>query len=127
MIFIACDGDNIGSVLERAIIENNETALFQYSNEVSQAVKSLETWFTEAGGQVVFSGGDNILIRIARSYSQVLANLPPFRSGGIRFSVGIGGSPREAWTALKYAKTNKPAVVTYCNGEFMFVSINEIT
>ena len=125
MIFIACDGDNIGSLIERAIMDNDEASLSRCSKEVSQAVKILELWFIEAGGQIVFSGGDNLLIRIEKTNNRGFEKLPPLRSSAISFSVGIGGSPREAWTALKYAKTNKPAVVRYCDGEFQFVSINE--
>ena len=110
-IYIATDGDNIGSQLEFLILTNKVQALGEFSKRFKIAMD----WFTREleesfKATVIFSGGDNILANV-RADSFSMAVLRSLCEGFTErakctLSVGIGNSPREAFFALKLAKAS---------------------
>ena len=63
MMYIAIDGDNIGSHLERLILENDEEQIFEFSHMMKKLMDSIEDFMIMKGMQIILKGGDNILCK----------------------------------------------------------------
>ena len=102
-MFLAYDGDKVGRKLESLLIDNDELKVEAYANEVSNALRTLESALIERGCTIIFASGDSLL---AKSTEQFAPDKIQRNYGGISFSLGVGGSPLEAMLALKKAKAN---------------------
>lgn len=110
-IFLASDGDNVGSTLEYFILMNDLKALAifsqQYKNQMSQLAETIKATFN---GEIIFDGGDNLLAKIPLSYFNIdkMNSLRTNFSSDNKYtlSFGIGKTPREAHIALSLAKAS---------------------
>jgi GTP cyclohydrolase III len=110
-IFVAVDGDNVGSRLEYFAITNNVNVLIEFSRQFNETMN----WFehelvTIFGANVIFCGGDNLLARIVAD-SPPIESLEKLRAEFSKrtestLSIGLGDNPQQAYLALKLAKTN---------------------
>jgi GTP cyclohydrolase III len=105
MPFLAIDGDNIGSRVEKLVIMEQAEKLSLYATEVSQRLQYLGQCFNELGGTLVFIGGDSILVNFARSEIEKIKSVL-IEPHPVRFSAGWGSTMREAYIALKVAKSS---------------------
>ena len=108
--YIAIDGDNVGRKIEYLIVTNQPEKLALFSKNYHKAMIWLkETLESNLNAEVVFSGGDSLL-----AFSQKI-QMPPFNDLEIlkskfseksetTLSIGIGGTLRQAYFALKLAK-----------------------
>lgn len=109
--YLAVDGDDVGHRLEYYILLNQIEALSDFSGSFESAM----TWLVrklivEFGAVIVFSGGDNLVARLGsgKPTAEVIDALRSEFSkiAQITLSIGLGGSLREAYLALKLAKVS---------------------
>lgn len=110
-VYIAIDGDNIGSQLEYFVITNQEEALQNFFNRFQYTMDWLEDKLVKLfHATIIFNGGDNLLAKIpANTFS--IEETEKIRHRFIdlsqnTLSVGIGDSSRKAYFALKLAKSS---------------------
>lgn len=106
MLYIAIDGDNIGASVERYVILEQREALSQYAETVDLEIKRLGEELAELGAIIIFCGGDSVLAEFSAKQEiepirQLLAH-----GADISVSVGSGSTMREAYLALKMAKSS---------------------
>ena len=106
MLYIAIDGDNIGATVERYVILEERDALTQYAASVDSAIKRLGDELSAIGGLIVFCGGDSVLAEFSEDQEIALIKKLIFRTRNIGISIGSGSTMREAYLALKMAKTS---------------------
>ena len=118
IIYVAIDGDNIGSNIELFILENQMTGLQEYSNKFNSAIDWLiQSFMSECNAEVYLKGGDSILVGVP-SDSKIGVVIEGLRKQfaektGNTISVGIGESPLHAYLALKYAKASGKNLIKY--------------
>lgn len=113
-LFISVDGNNIGKQLERYILSERFDALKSFSDRVSAAVSGLSRFVVGIGGNVLMSGGDNLLATVPKNECCSLkCFLDGLQTRDLSFSMGIGYNARASFLALKYAKATEAACVVY--------------
>lgn len=114
------DGDNIGLLIEKSFMDNNERKLQEVNNNVRKIVKSITFFLKEQKLDIIFSGADGVICKGENIDGIVLHNYIKSISKKITFSIGIGNNLREAFLALRYAKSNnKNVVFEYYNNSFI--------
>ena len=113
MYFTAVDGDNIGRIIEKYIIENDEQKLRAFSEYVENYFSNLSLKLKDLGGDIIFCAGDNLLCKFHNKLQESLKKIiKPENSFTI--SIGIGKTLIETFLALKYAKANgKNQIISY--------------
>jgi hypothetical protein len=110
-IYLAIDGDDVGHRLEYLMLTNNSRELSEFSSLFQSAMDWLkEELVHDLQATVIFSGGDNLLAILHSDDVPAEA----LRTLSVRFaekadctlSIGLGQNPREAYFALKLAKTS---------------------
>ncbi len=110
-LYLAIDGDDVGHRLEYFILTNDSDSLRGFSATFASAMAWLEQELqSNLGATLIFSGGDNLLACI-NTDSDPMDLLGELRNefatrAKSTLSVGIGGSPRQAYLALKLAKAS---------------------
>ena len=110
-IFLAVDGDDIGSALENLILRNDLEAVAHFSASFRQDLDFLMNDLRrEHMADIVFEGGDNLLASIVDGPS-IITMMDHLRCkfqelDGHTVSMGVGKSPRQAYFALKLAKAS---------------------
>lgn len=99
------DGDNIGLTIESSFMENNESSLAQINERVRSAVCMITEYLLRHGQEIIFSGADGIICKGETLDLQALLNLTRGLNNRITFSAGTGESLRDAYIALRYAKS----------------------
>ncbi|WP_414548916.1 mCpol domain-containing protein [Anabaena sp. CCY 0017] len=110
-MFLAVDGDDVGHRLEYFMLVNDSEALVEFSKIFQSAMNWLEIKLvSDFGAKLIFNGGDNLLasIPVDNSSLEVLEKLRAEFAEQARstLSIGLGESPRQAYFALKLAKTS---------------------
>lgn len=110
-IYVAIDGDDVGRHLEYLMLTNNTEELVVFSHGYEQAMQWLSNKFTDLfRATIIFSGGDNILLIIDESnlefeiLSKIKIDFTAISNKTL--SIGLGHSARQAYFALKLAKTS---------------------
>jgi hypothetical protein len=111
IVYIAVDGDDVGSHLEYLMLMNDIETLAhfaaEYTNAMQQFIATLTNIFRIS---VIFLGGDSLLLT-AESAEFSVNQLETVRTSFAEntrhtLSIGLGYSAREAYIALKLAKTS---------------------
>jgi GTP cyclohydrolase III len=108
-IYLAVDGDDVGSRLEYLMLINESESLTKFSRTFEGAMIWLEDrLINEFGALIIFRGGDNLLARLDDLPIEVVERLRIEFSQKCcsNLSVGLGKSTRQAYFALKLAKTS---------------------
>ena len=104
--YIAVDGNETGKHLEKYLLSNDLEKIRNISLNLNQQIESLRSEFVNVDGDVLISGGDNILVVAdSTAISVICQRIREMPQGEICFSTGIGNSARNAYLALKYAKS----------------------
>ena len=109
-LYVAIDGDDVGHRLEYLVLMNERKAIHEFSIIFQSAMSWLEAELVKNfSADIIFSGGDNILTCLPPE-SVSFEILETIRSefakrANSTISVGLGNSPRQAYFALKLAKT----------------------
>ena len=110
-MFIAADGDDVGSRIELFILKGQMAELKEYSEKFNSSIDWLiDMLIAEFNATIYLKGGDSILVGMlnAAEIYNLIENLRQqfSQKSGNSLSVGIGHSPLDAYLALKYAKAS---------------------
>lgn len=103
--YIYIDGDNIGLKIELNFMENNEVGLIDINNKVKNSVTAITEYLLGLDQEIIFSGADGIICKGKDIDIAKLLNRVRSISAEITFSFGIGKNLKDAYIALRYAKS----------------------
>lgn len=106
-IYISIDGDNIGKKLEKYILNEDLSGVKEFSYQITQSIRNFERIIRKTGGDIFFSGGDNILAFVNDDYlNNIIQIVKEVNDHSIySFSVGLGNTLKDVYLALKYSKS----------------------
>lgn len=102
MNYLAIDGDNIGLLLEKSLLSNNEIEIRAISEKIKKEIDRIAQHLSERGYKMLICAGDNILCKAKAIDPHHIVSL--LESSSIPFSAGIGSSLRSVFLSLRYAK-----------------------
>ena len=110
-IFVAIDGDDIGSKTEYYMLTDQLDSLRTFSESFEASFRWLQnTLENEMNAYIIFSGGDNLLAKIesyARFKDDLKLVMARFQEqSGCSLSIGLGTNTTEAYLSLKLAKVS---------------------
>ena len=100
------DGDDIGLRIENGLLTNNEIILRETNSEVNSVVYELTEFLVGSNHQIIFSGADGIICKGENINIDMIHSFLHETKSSIRFSIGIGRSLSDAFSALRFAKAN---------------------
>ncbi|WP_297514795.1 mCpol domain-containing protein [Thermococcus sp.] len=125
-IYVSIDGDNIGELIEQAILSKDEKRLQEISNKVTTAITIFSSQIKNQipNSTIILAGGDSAILKIeAQSLYEVAMKIKEVSGQFFQnfqlfsVSIGIGTSLIYSYLALKFAKANgKNKIVAY-NGQ----------
>ncbi|MEG4585387.1 mCpol domain-containing protein [Microcoleus sp. MOSTC5] len=121
MQYIYIDGDDIGLKIEKSFMTNDEAELRVVNIEVDRAVSTISSQLKDRGFDIIFCGADGIIFKKDKIDIELLQAYISGLSFSIRFSVGIGNTLREAFLALRYAKSNGKNGIAILEDEFKWI------
>jgi len=121
-MYIAIDGDEIGSRMEAYILECHEEMIKKYNMQVNQFLEIIKLYLIKKNIRVILDAGDSILGEGTIILEETIEFFRKNSKNDVTVSVGIGDSMRDSYIALKYAKaTGKKRLITYREGIFSTV------
>ena len=107
-IYIAVNGDDVGSRIGQAIANDDHEGLTQASSSIQGAHDSIDQWVNSIGGKKISSAGDDAIYMVPE---QAVNDLDGIRESykeqsGHGLTVGVGPSMSQASKALIYGKLN---------------------
>jgi hypothetical protein len=107
-IFIAINGDDVGSRIGDAIANDDHEGLAQASSSIQGAHDTVDQWVDSVGGKKISSAGDDAIYMVP---DNAVNDLDDVRSqykeeSGHGLTVGVGASMSQASKALIYGKLN---------------------
>ena len=106
MNYIYIDGDNIGLKIEQSFLNNREGELTEVNFQVTNAIINITSYLMTLKHEVLFSGADGIISKGEELDVVELLKIVREVEPNLTFSLGIGKSLRDAYVALRYAKSN---------------------
>ncbi len=105
-LFVTFDGDNVGRLAGRAVLNNDAEELARISHRIDRGQAVIRSWAVAAGGRVIEAGGDEVTVQIP---AEALKDLPAVRQTyhsavDVTLSAGVGKKLSEAGKALMAAK-----------------------
>ena len=100
------DGDDVGLKIENGLLTNNETMLRKTNVEVNSIVCELTEFLVGSNHEIIFSGADGIICKGEHISIDMIHSFLHKTRSSIRFSIGIGRSLSDAFSALRFAKAN---------------------
>lgn len=107
-MIISIDGNGIGKILERYILQNKLEDLHNFSESIKQYIKKVECIILDNNGVIYMSGGDNIIADIPEKNINIILklilniNLPD----NITFAISLGKNTTLSYLALEKIKNN---------------------
>ncbi len=106
-MYLGLDGDSIGREIEKLIIKNQPQKLTKFSNQITTVIEKIKSELVEKGGEIIFYGGDSILVFGEFTKEDAHKILKDFKDSTSKTaSIGIGKTMGEAYLSLKLAKAN---------------------
>lgn len=108
-MYLAVDGDDVGHRLEYLMLINECEAITKFSKTFESAMVWLENKLVhDLSATIIFSGGDNLLACLNDLPAETIEVLRAefAERANSTLSVGLGENPRQAYFALKLAKTS---------------------
>lgn len=123
-IYVAIDGDNIGKMVGHAALSNDEELLSKISAAINEAREDVQILAEIYGGEVISSGGDEIIVRfdgedeekLLQDVHKMIQEVADHSKEhyGFTITAGLGNSLDHASKALMAGKLNgKNQVVDY--------------
>lgn len=114
MIYIGIDGDDVGTKIEKSLLENDEINVARISKEITSSINKTTNYLKVLNFEIIFSAGDDILCKGEAIEIDDLSNYLAEIKNTNTFSVGIGNTLEKTYVALKYAKSiGKNKIVKY--------------
>jgi hypothetical protein len=122
MEYTYIDGDNIGLLIERSFLENDEFSLIEINIGVKESIDLITKYLIEQNQEIVFSGADGIICKGDDLDIQDTLDFIRLNNIRITYSIGEGLTLRDCYIALRYAKSlNKNIGVKFRNNKFEVV------
>lgn len=107
-VYIAINGDDVGTRIGNAIANDDHQDLANASSTIDQAHKKIDEWAEGVGGKKITGSGDEAIYLVP---DDALAHMDSVRqdyqdSSGHGLTVGVGASMSQASKALIYGKMN---------------------
>lgn len=101
-LFVAFDGDGIGSKVGQSVLMDDAQALHETSSKIEAASKAIRNWVESNGGQMISSGGDEGTFIIDPSLEEHLEELRSLyqKTSGATVTFGVGLSLSQAGKSL---------------------------
>lgn len=116
------DGDNIGLLIERSFLENDEFSLIEINIGVKESIGLISKYLSEQNQEIVFSGADGIICKGDDLSIEDTLDFIRLNNSKLTYSIGEGIDLRDCYIALRYAKSlNKNIGVKYRNNKFEIV------
>jgi hypothetical protein len=113
------DGDNIGLIIEKSFLENDERSLISINNEVKDSISLISKFLSEQNQEIIFSGADGIICKGENLNIGDTIDFIRLNNKSLTFSIGEGINLKDCYMALRYAKSiNKNIGVSYRNNKF---------
>ncbi len=108
-MYIAIDGDSVGTRLQQLILEEKLEELRCFSNSVKDTLFRFVQVLEKHGGIVYMDGGDNVFAECNRECAQIVAEYVSVENkrNRICYSLAIGENTQDTYIGLKYAKSSK--------------------
>jgi len=119
--YLSIDGDNIGSEIEKLLIESRIDELKKFSSTIEQIIQEVSKLLTEHGLELIFSAGDNVLCFGIINSELIYMLCRKISNRRVTFSVGIGKTLCDTYIALKYSKScGKNRLTVVYNSKIVF-------
>ena len=116
------DGDNIGLLIERSFLENDELSLIEINIGVKESIGLISQYLSEQNQEIVFSGADGIICKGDDLCIEETLDFIRLNNSRLTYSIGEGIDLRDCYIALRYAKSlNKNIGVKYRNNKFEII------
>lgn len=116
------DGDNIGLLIERSFLENDELSLVEINIGVKESIDSISKYLSEQKQEIVFSGADGIICKGVDLCIEDTLDFIRLNNSRLTYSIGEGIDLKDCYIALRYAKSlNKNIGVKFRNNKFEVV------
>ena len=115
------DGDDIGLRIENGLLTNNETILRKINVEVNSIVCELSEFLVGSDHEIIFCGADGIICKGEQIGIDMIHSFLYRTKSSIRFSIGIGRSLSDAFSALRFAKANGKNGTAVLNERFEWI------
>ena len=108
-MFIAIDGDSVGTRLQQLILEEKLDELKCFSDSIKDTLFRFVQILERHGGIVYMNGGDNIFAECSRECAQIVAEYVSIENKRslIYYSLAIGENTQDTYIGLNYAKSSK--------------------
>ncbi len=128
-MYISIDGDEIGKIIERYILNEDLKSLRKFSNNITNSIRLFEEFIKNVNGKIFLVGGDNIFASVSKDRMQELLDFvnKVNTTSNVKFSVGYSTDILSTYLALKYAKSLKRGALVFLDnndGENHFVIFN---
>jgi hypothetical protein len=118
MMYAYIDGDDIGLKIENSFMENDEERL-KYINElVKKTIKEISLELESQDYKLIFGGADGIICKKEVIQLKELLFYLRGKTKELTFSFGVGMSLRDAFLALRYAKSSGKDIGAFYQEEF---------
>ena len=118
------DGDDVGLKIENGLLTNNETILREINAEVNSAIHELTGFLVGSNHEIIFSGADGIICKGENINIDGIHSFLKNTRSSINFSIGVGPSLCDAFSALRFAKANGKNGTAILNEYFELVKRN---
>ena len=116
------DGDNIGLRIEQSFLNNSEDELTLINEGVIEIIALITEYLINNNQKIIFSGADGVICKGKNLEDIQVLSMIREKSKNITFSIGSGFSLRDAYMALRYAKSiNKDVAVRYEYSKFIII------
>jgi chaperonin GroEL (HSP60 family) len=112
------DGDDIGLKIENSFMENDEVRLEYINESVKETVKKINLELESNDYKIIFGGADGIICKRKDINVKEILYMVRRISKELTFSIGAGMSLRDAFLALRYAKSSGKDIGAIYQEEF---------
>lgn len=115
MVYMAIDGDDMGKMVEEGLLTDDPEVARKISQDIQQAHEEIEKLTKAQRGEVIFDGGDNMLLYVPfdEDFFEMCRKFYIDETGHTA-TIGVGERPIQAHFSLVYGKnTGKNKVVVY--------------
>ena len=105
-LYIAFDGDNVGSNLSALIAEGDDSAVKAYSSGVAAEMQYVASHAETMSAEVLMCSGDSLLFKVEslEAAKNVLRAFYARPNRFVTYSVGVAPTLQQAHACLNYAK-----------------------
>lgn len=118
------DGDDVGLKIEKGLLTNSEAILRRTNAEVNSVIRELTEFLISSNHEIIFSGADGIICKRELIDISGIHSFLHDKKFAINFSIGVGESLSDAFSALRFAKANGKNGTAVLDEDFQWIARN---